>query len=181
MIYQSFAQHFLRTKIERDASSDMSSVWSRLILLNYNRAVQEVSYLLVHNKLPVQERLFRIQLAKDPYCLACASASFEDIIHFFTLCDRTLSYWDWTKSLAISLLNLRNVDDEALLLFKWPKSRRDQDICWLIGHYVFIVWDMLFSRRLTAINSMEFYGFMKFKYKEALASKVVSEIGDLLF
>ena len=73
------------------------------------------------------------------------------------------------------------MDDEALLLFKWPKSRRDQDICWLIGHYVFIVWDMLFSRRLTAINSMEFYGFMKFKYKEALASKVVSEIGDLLF
>ena len=180
MIYQNFSALFTRTKIERDASCDMSSVWSRLIFLNYNRVVQEVSYLLVHNKLPVQERLFRIQLAKDPYCLACASASFQDVIHFFTLCDRTRKYWSWARSLALSLLKLRTVNDEDLILFKWPKSRRDQDICWLIGHYVFIIWDMLYTRRLTAINETEFFGFMRYKYKEALSNKTVSEIADLL-
>ena len=78
------------------------------------------------------------------------------------------------------ILNLRSVNDEDLILFKWPKSRRDQDTCWLIGHYVFIIWDMLYTRRLTAINETEFFGFMKYKYKEALSNKTVSEITDLL-
>ena len=179
MIYQSFAELFSRTKIEREASSDMSLVWSRLISLKRNRVVQETSYLLVHNKLPVQERLFRINLSKDPYCPFCQTASFQDVFHFFTLCARVEVYWSWTKSLAISLLDARNVNEEDLIVFNWPKSRRDGDITWLIGHYVFIVWDMLSVRRLSAINNTEFFGFMRFKYKEALANKAVSEITGL--
>ena len=68
----------------------------------------------------------------------------------------------------MEVLGNSNVDDESLLKFHWPSSSRDRDISWLIGH-VFIVWDMLFSRKLQLIRKGEFFGYMKFKYKEALA------------
>ena len=100
MIYRSFAVCFTRTKVEREALVDMSSVWLRLGFLGYDRAVHEVSYLMVHNKLPVQERLFRIQLSRDPYCVACPTASIQDVSHYFMKCGRTNYYWNWTKELS---------------------------------------------------------------------------------
>ena len=92
----------------------MSQVWTRLSSLGFNRVVQETSYLMVHNKLPVQERLFRINLSRDPYC-SCSSAAVQDTSHFFSTCDRTLQYWDWTKEIALSLLGIICVSDECLL------------------------------------------------------------------
>ena len=54
-IYKCFAKSFEKTKVEREATSDMTSVWRRLTFLSYTREVHEVSYLMIHNKLLVQE------------------------------------------------------------------------------------------------------------------------------
>ena len=179
MVYQSFSEYFPKTKIERDSDIDMSQVWTRLSSLGFNRVVQETSYLMVHNKLPVQERLFRINLSRDPYC-SCSSAAVQDTSHFFSTCDRTRRYWDWTKEIALSLLGIINVSDECLLNLKWPKTSKDREICWLIGHYVFIIWDMLIMRKLPTIGDSEFFGFLRYKYKEAFAVQAVREIAGLL-
>ena len=134
---------------------------------------------MVHNKLPVQERLFRINLSKDPYCF-CSSAAVQDTSHFFSTCDRTLQYWDWTKEIALSLLGIICVSDECLLNLKWPKTSKDRDICWINGHYVFIIWDMLMMRKLPTIGDLEFFGFLRYKYKEAFAVQAVRERAGLL-
>ena len=134
-----------------------------------------------HNKLPVQERLFRIQLSRDPYCVACPTASIQDVSHYFMKCGRTNYYWNWTKELSYSILGHRNVDEVALLRFNRPKSCRDRDISWLIGHYIFIVCDMLFKKKLKQVGSMEFFGYMRFKYKEAKALNAVTDIAGLLW
>ena len=149
------------------------------MLLKYSAVMYDQCYLMVHNKLPVQERLFRINMARDPYC-SCSTATVQDICHFFAHCDRTRRYWDWTKKLTYDLLGLRNVSDEFLLGFKWPKSKRDRDICFLISHYVFIIWDMLMRRKLQTVSEREFFGFLRYKYKEALSIKAVQEITGLL-
>ena len=80
----------------------------------------------------------------------------------------------------MEVLGNANVDDESLLNFHWPSSTRDRDISWRIGHYVFIVWDMLFSRKLHIIRQGEFFGYMKFKYKEAIALNKVSRFNIAL-
>ena len=158
----------------------MTVVWKRLKQLNYRREVHELSFLLVHNKLPLQERLFRIHMSPDPYCDSCPTAIVQDIIHFFAKCDRVQRYWVWTKTLCMKMLNLKDIMDDYLLRFHWPVSRRDRDISWLISHYFFIVWDMLAKRRLSLVNEGEFFGFMRFKYREALASQTISIINGLM-
>ena len=180
IIYRSFAECFPKTKVERDASFDMAFVWQRLHYLRYDRAVQEVAYLMVHNKLPVQERLFRIRLSRDPYCLACATASIQDINHYFIGCERTLYYWNWTKNICNSIMGHGNTDEVSFLMFNWPKCKKDREISWIIGHYVYIVWDLLYRRKSASVSNLEFFGFLKFKYKEALAIGAVRGIPNLL-
>ena len=46
-------------------------------------------YLLLHNKLPVAERLFRIGFKNDPYCLNCPQAVKADVEHFLCQCERS--------------------------------------------------------------------------------------------
>ena len=179
IIYQGFAMNFPKTKVERESNLDMSTVWSRIGFLRYDKAVQETSYLMVHNKLPVQERLFRIQLSRDPYCLSCTNAVEQDVSHFFISCERVQYLWNYIRELSYTLLGHRNVAEENLLKYLWPRSRKDSEICWLIGNYVFIVWDILYSRKSFSICKSEFFGFLKFKYREALAMNLVSSIAVL--
>ena len=160
---------------------EMSSVWRRLKLINFDREVQEVSLLMLHNKLPVQERLFRINLSRDPYCPSCSVASIQDIDHYFTSCEVTNYFWCWIKNLCLTRLgSLTNVENASLLKFNWPKSRHDREIVWLISHYIFVVWDMLHIRKLTTINDGAFFGYMRYKYKEALDIGIISHICGLM-
>ena len=62
VVYAGFAENFVKTKVEREAMQSMYLVWSRLKSLELNKNVQETSFLLVHDKLPVKERIYRIGL-----------------------------------------------------------------------------------------------------------------------
>ena len=62
VIYTGFAHDFTKPKVEREAALPMNMVWSRIQSLTLNRLVQETNLLLVHNKLPMKERFFRVIL-----------------------------------------------------------------------------------------------------------------------
>ena len=79
----------------------------------------------------------------------------------------------------MKMLNVKDIINDSLLRFHWPVSRRDRDISWLISHYIFIIWDMLSKRKLPHVNEGEFFGSMRFKYREALAAQAISIINDL--
>ena len=94
-------------------------------------------FLLIHNKLPVSERMFRIGVKVDPYCSHCPGAEVDDVEHFFCYCERTRQCWSWVR-LKISGLcgqGLRSSNWE-LLNFVLPKTQFEQGILWLIGNYV---------------------------------------------
>ena len=179
-IYTKFAESFVKPKVERESSWDMCHIWRRLNLLKFTPDAHEVAYLMIHNKLPLRERLFRFRLASDPYCQACSSAEIEDTIHYFITCERVQYYWKWVRRLCIRILNLTKIEDKMLLKFYWPTSRKDRDISWLISHFIFIVWDMLGRRKLSYVNEREFFGFLKFRYRKALVLNAVSEVDMLL-
>ena len=75
-------------KVEQEAGFSYKEVWRRVSSPVLAASSRDSLYLLIHNKLPVSERLFRIVLSVDPYCQACHSAEICDVEHFFCLCPR---------------------------------------------------------------------------------------------
>ena len=104
-------------------------------------------YLLIHNKLPVQERLFRIRIKNDPYCKACVGAEIADVEHCFAKCDGIVGTWAVVKQemLRYGKFN-NNVDDWRILNLMFPKSRLDKELVWLVSSYVWYVWDSVYVR-----------------------------------
>ena len=122
-------------------------------------------FLLLHNKLPVKERLFRIGLKHDPYCLKCAGAEVNDIVHFFCTCEAVCNTWAWLKSQVVQLGHMgAGVDDWDLINLLFLHSSRDAEIVWLVSYYVLYVWEMMYVKRVE-VKLDKFFGYLTFKYK----------------
>ena len=96
VIYKDLAS-FPTPKIELDAICDYKESWRRLQSFVIDSEARDIMFLLIHNKLPVPERLFRIGVKLDPYCSFCPDAVIADIEHFFCNCERTKLGWAWTR------------------------------------------------------------------------------------
>merc|ERR1711873_80388 len=85
-------------KVVMESTLDYSLAWSRLHCSVVEERARDVMYLLIHNKLPVQERLFRIRLKNDPYCQTCVGAEMADVEHVFSQCGGIVSTWPKVKN-----------------------------------------------------------------------------------
>merc|ERR1712120_68319 len=85
-------------KVVRESNLDYSLAWSRLHCSVVDARARDVMYLLIHNKLPVQERLFRIRLKNDPYCRTCDGAEIADVEHFFSQCGGIIGTWTTVRN-----------------------------------------------------------------------------------
>lgn len=81
------------TKVEQKAGRSYKAAWERAASPVITACPRDVIYLLLHNNLPIRERMFRIGLATDPYCDSCFSAEICDIEHFFCACPRVSGVW----------------------------------------------------------------------------------------
>ena len=151
---------------------DYSLAWSRLHFSVVDARARDVMYLLIHNKLPVQERLFRIKLRNDPYCPSCVGAEIADTEHFFSRCDGIDGTWTLVKREIMRYGKFHNnVDDWKILNLLFPKSRLDKELVWLISSYVLYVWDSVYTRGAD-VRANQFFGFLRFKYKELQSRSV---------
>ena len=83
MIYRELMAGLEPPKIVRESIQNYVPVWRRIHGGIIRGSSLETCYLLVHNKLPVTERLFRIKLRQDPYCSECDGAQVADTLHYF--------------------------------------------------------------------------------------------------
>ena len=182
LVYAGFAKNFAKTKVEREAIQPMDLVWSRLKSLEANMKVQETSFLLVHDKLPVKEHLYRIGLSRDPYCDSCDAAVFADTLHYFALCDQVNAFWKWIRTVLYLIMGVQAdlIKDMDLLNFSWTSSKYDREVVWLISWFVWFRWSKFEIDGSSTINGRELFGFMRFKYKEALHKNFLSPIPGLL-
>ena len=68
-----------------------------------------------------------------------------------------------------------NVNDWKIL-----KSRLDKELIWLVSSYVWYVWDSVHVRGAD-VRAEQFFGFLKFKYKELhIRSSILLENLQLL-
>ena len=161
-----------------ESSLDYRLPWSRLHNPVVDVRAGDVMYLLIHNKLPVQERLFRIRIKNDPYCKACVGAEIADLEHYFSKCDGIVDTWAVVRNEILRLGKFKdNVNDWKILNLMFPKSRLDKELIWLVSSYVWYVWDM----RGADVRAEQFFGFLKFKYKELqFRSSILLENSQLL-
>ena len=142
-------------------------VWKRLQYWSLASEEYECLFLLIHNKLPVLERLHRVGLREDPFCQLCPGQQISDTLHYFTSCQRTKAIWDWVK------LQVNQVSDTYLssnwefINLCFTGSKNEETVVWLIGMYVNYVW---MSLNDSSVEFEKFFGFLTFKYKEINAT-----------
>ena len=168
-LYTDHSKNFPVPKVERDAGVPYKEVWRRLSHPVLTADARDVLFVLIHNKLPVRERLFRIGLVVDPYCQKCPGGTVEDLEHFFCSCERVAHVWGWFRGKLLEVLGWNNavVSNWELINLFLPVSFRDKDMVWMLGTYVAKVWEELFVRGKQRIRLDVFFGFLKFKYKAA--------------
>ena len=156
-------------KVEQEAGFSYKEVWRRVSCSVLTPSARDSLYLLIHNKLPVRERLFRIGLAVDPYCEVCLSAEVCDIEHFFCSCCRVSQVWQEVRAMLgrVVGVNCDNCSDLQLVSLQFPGSMGGRQGVWLMGTFVSWVWEEIFIRGAPVLKKEHFFGYLKFKYKIA--------------
>ena len=151
-------------KVVMESSLDYSLTWSRLHNAVVDARARDVMYLLIHNKLPVPERLFRIRVKNDPYCQSCVGAEVADVEHFFAKCEGVCDAWSLLKGEILRVGRFGSgVDDWRILNLMFPKSRFETELTWLVSSYVLYVWDSVHVRGVD-VRAEQFFGFLTFKH-----------------
>ena len=172
-VYSQLAD-FPPLKVVREAPPgvDYKPVWERLYSPYLSAESRELLYLLIHNKLPVPERLFRIGVRKDPYCTSCPGKVTSDIEHFFSYCVRTTDAWNWLRGrlthLAKTGLLVSNLDLLKLFLPR-GSGHAQHGIIWMIGKFVTYALNTVFTKDST-VKVKKFIGYLKFKFKDEMLS-----------
>ena len=172
MVYASMTSTFPPPKIVRESNLSYEKVWSRLHCPVVEPRARDTLFLLLHNKLPVIERLFRIRVRNDPYCQACNGAEIADIEHFFCSCEKVKQIWVWVKMKVVEFARCaQTVSDWDLLNLFLPDSQMDLEAVWLISSYVLFIWENIFMKG-AEVKLEQFFGFLTYKYrKHQLLSK----------
>ena len=144
-IYKSFAD-FPVPKIVRDALSDVEHriAWKRLHSIYVGIEARDIMFLLIHNKLPTAERMFRIGVKNDPYCIYCQDeAVVGDVEHLFSNCVKTEAAWILVRTMLIDMSSssaFMYSNFELLNLLPMAKEN-EGEMVWLVSNFVRYVWD----------------------------------------
>ena len=169
MIYKVHAKDFPDPKVVVDSGVSYKAVWRSLSSPVLTSVARDVVFLLIHNKLPVRERLFRIGLATDPYCEVCLAAIVCDVEHFFCSCSRVWEVWGWVRSKIVGLLGAESaaISNWELINLFFPRSNSEKEVVWITGMYIAKAWEDLFIRSGEKLKAEQFFGFLRFKYRAA--------------
>ena len=165
-VYQSHAKSFPPSKLELDLGDSLECVWKHLASFALDCSTRDVLFLLIHNKLPVRERLFRVYVTADPYCEIClgdVGAFLADREHVFCLCRQVSKYWREIRAIIDPLL-MDVATNLELLSLKFTSRHFEAEITWLVGAYVNEVWKMV-QRSGSFRDREELFGFLKYKFK----------------
>ena len=142
-IYSSFLK-LEEPKIVKDFPNvDYTKIWKLLHEYVPSEHV-DIMLRLLHDKLPVPERLFRIGVMANPYCLSCPGQQIADKVHVLTHCLRIRRCWSWLRAKIAGISQgMHQCSDWDLLHIRLPNSMTQREIC-----------------------LEKLFGFLTFKYRE---------------
>ena len=182
-VYHSHALLFPPSRIELESSdpSTYRQVWRRLNLPLIDSEMRETAFLLIHGKLSTRERLFRVNLLPDPYCTYCLDfeglALIGDEKHLFCDCHLVHDVWnEFLLMLSRLCPGVVGLDKLDVLTLKFNGNEVEGEMVWLMAVYVNWIWKATNERGATRIKKEEFFGFLKFKYRECRGKIPIKEI-----
>lgn len=155
---------FPTPKVETDEGISYKKTWSYLCSSVLQASSQETCFLLVHQKIPVKERLFRIGLRNNPFCDVCPGDQVCNFEHFFCSCSQVVNVWAWVRGKVLSLIG-GDVTDQDLIKFQFPTTTKENEIIWLLANYFEKAWSLISVKRLEVLKLEKFVGYLTFKYK----------------
>ena len=104
------------------------------------------------------------------------------IFFYFARCGQVITLWRWVRAVLHLIMGAQadQITDKDLLNFSWASSKSDREVVWLISCYVWFRWNSFESNGSNTVNGRELFGFMRFKYREALQKSLLSPIPGLL-
>ena len=151
-------------KVEIEAGFSYCNVWRLLQLPVLTSSIKDIMFLLVHNKLPVKERLHRAGMVNNPFCNVCPNALVCDKEHFFCSCLKVAAVWNVLKQKILQLMGF-HTSNFALINLTFPKCSNENEIVWLLGQFISAVWTEVYVKGGGELKSQTFFGFLRFKYK----------------
>ena len=143
-----------------------TKVWERIQSPSVSCENRDLCLKLIHNKLPVQERLHRIGVVNSSLCPFCTIDVTADVVHFFCLCVKVRRGWSWLRLKLLDLSQLvAQCTNWEILNLMFPKNSREIEIIWLLSHYVNFIWKH-FSEEQTEIDLEKLIGYLACKYEE---------------
>ena len=159
---------------------DWKLVWNRVGSLMMEPRGREISYMVVNNVYPTQERLNRINMDKapdkrrvwTPICQNCKQGVVEDSQHMFMECDRVKEGWLWVRRRIQTLLvDMQGLSNYELLMLTFPKEVVENEVVWLIGQWLQMVHDEVVVKGRNMGDQLV-RGHFRYKYLESLTMKM---------
>ena len=121
---------------------DWSLVWGNLHNVRLSDGARTTWYMVVHDIIPTNVRLYKIRLRHTDKCSQCGR---QDTMHYrLTECGVRREIWEWTRT---RIARIRRTDRTCMSterslspgLQLWP-GQRHQAILWFLGSMIFFIW-----------------------------------------
>ena len=170
-----------RVEVTSVSQYNYKNAWKRLDMYVLESPIKEISFMLVHNKLPTKERTFRVGISPDPVCHICPGRVNSNAEHFFCGCVRVGLVWARIKTILVQLIG-ENVCNWKLINYLMPVNNNEKEVVWLLGNYIWKCWKDLFSHPQDFLKEEEFFGFLRFKFRndQQGARERLNDISSLL-
>jgi len=159
-------------------TTDWSSVWSNLHGTPVLEDIKMDWYRAIHDIVPTQDRLNRINMAKTNRCRHCNAT--DNLSHRIIECGEGQVMWDWTRERLATILrtNMRHIPDGwplRLTLSIWPPKRR-RAVLWILANFV----AYCLQQRHT-LTCHDYYNFLRrAKWKLQQATRWQERVGNYL-
>ena len=165
ILYSEQCKDFPLPKVQVEAGDDMdyNIAWKRISLPVLSSSARDTSFMLLHNKLPTKERLYRVGLGSDPFCHECPGSPLCNVEHYFCLCIRVQNVWPKVRDILTNLAG-EDIPNFQLINFNMCRSSWENEAVWLLGNYIERVWKIM-SKGAQVIKEEEFFGFLRFKFR----------------
>jgi hypothetical protein len=135
---------------------DWSVVWGNLHNISFFDDARSAWYMVIHDLIPTNMRLYRIRLVDTENCTQCGRQ--DTMLHHLTECGEGKEIWEWTHTQIprIQTTDPRSIPTDWLVspCFKtWPRQCH-QAILWFLVHMVF--YHVNKCRTLSVVDYIDF-------------------------
>jgi hypothetical protein len=113
-------------------------VWNTINKSFLPRDIRTTWYMVVHDILPTNARLRKINLHTDGKCNLCEHC--DNVTHRYTMCTNTQPLWEWTREHIACYLRTspQNVHDDWICFpdFNLYPPQRQNATIWILGHMI---------------------------------------------